>query len=235
MQAEELRAKSNTEDISRPLDLQTQPSVDESIQQAELSTDTLFKARLDYVMRSFINIQELIRFMDQKAGYLLAAVVLLTTALGIVASKAMDANANFTWQVDISAPAVVITLKVLAFIAFGAYMLLAFIVLITATKVYKALPNMLNPRSTAPGLIFPLILLERYKKDNDADEDSYFMRLLNVQGNDILHDFSNQVMETSKIYQIKQRQINTSIRWFEYLSIAWITSIILFLAITIIR
>jgi len=235
VQAEELRAKSNTDDISEPLDLQSQSSVDESLQQAELSTDTLFKARLDYVMRSFINIQELIRFMDQKAGYLLAAMVLLTTALGIVATKALDANASLSWQVELSMPAVTDTLKVVALIAFAAYLVLAFLVLITATRVYKALPNMLNPHSTAPGLIFPLILLERYKKDNDADEDSYFVRLLNVHGNDILHDFSNQVMETSKIYQIKQRQINTSIRWFQYLSIAWIISILLFLAMTVLR
>jgi hypothetical protein len=207
----------------------------EELHQAELTTDTLFKARLDYVMRSYINIQELIRFMDQKAGYLLAAMVLLTTALGIVAAKAMDASANLTWQVNLSIPAITDTLKVLALVAFAAYLVLAFLVLVTATRVYKALPNTLNPNSTAPGLIFPLMLLERYRKDNDADEDSYFVRLLNVQGNDILHDYSNQVMETSKIYQIKQRQINASIRWFQYLSIAWIVSILLFLAMTVLR
>jgi len=186
-------------------------------------------------MRSYINIQELIRFMDQKAGYLLAAMVLLTTALGIVATKAMDASANLTWQVNLSITAITDTLKVLALVAFAAYLVLAFLVLVTATRVYKALPNTLNPNSTAPGLIFPLMLLERYRKDNDADEDSYFVRLLNVQGNDILHDYSNQVMETSKIYQIKQRQINASIRWFQYLSIAWIVSILLFLAMTVLR
>jgi hypothetical protein len=207
----------------------------EELQQAELTTDTLFKARLDYVMRSYINIQELIRFMDQKAGYLLAAMVLLTTALGIVATKALDASANLTWQINLSIPAITDAIKVLALIAFASYLVLAFLVLITATRVYKALPNTLNPNSTAPGLIFPLMLLERYKKDNDADEDSYFKRLLNVQGNDILHDYSNQVMETSKIYQTKQRQINASIKWFQYLNIAWITSILLFLAMTVVR
>lgn len=204
-------------------------------QQAEISTDALFKARLDYVMRSFINIQELIRFMDQKAAYLLAAVALLTTALGIVASKALDANANLTWQIVLSIPALTGALKALTLASFVAYMVLAFIVLVTATRVYKALPNLLNQQSTAPGLIFPLILLKRFQKDNGADEDSYYMRLLSVQGNDILHDFANQVIETSKIYQIKQRQINVSIKWFEYLSIVWIMNILLFLAITILR
>jgi len=131
--------------------------------QIELSTETLFRTRLDYVMRSFMNTQDLIRFMDQKAGYLLSAVGLLTTALGIVAAKALDANTNLTWYLEISSPGLLAVLKVLALISFVGYLLLAFVVLTSATKVFKALPNMLKGVSTAPGLIFPLILLEKYK------------------------------------------------------------------------
>jgi hypothetical protein len=201
--------------------------------QTELSTETLFKARLDYVMRSFINTQDLIRFMDQKAGYLLSAVGLLTTALGIVAAKALDANANLTWHVELSAPELIAVLKILALISFVGYLLLAFVVLTSATKVFKALPNMLKRVSAAPGLIFPLILLEKHKYS--ADDDSYYTQLLNVQGNDILHDFADQLMEISNIYQRKQRQINASIRWFEYLGVAWIISVMLLLAITILH
>ena len=208
----------------------------EDLQQSELTTETLFKARLDYVMRSFMNAQDLVRFMDQKAGYLLTAVGLLTTALGIVAAKALDADANLTWRVQLSWPELVVVLKTLALISFLAYLLLAFVLLISATKVFKALPNLLKGRSTAPGLIFPLILLERYRGEGDhPNEDSYYERLLNVQADDILHDFANQVMEVSNIYQRKQQQINASIRWFEYLSVAWIISVLLLLAITILR
>lgn len=203
--------------------------------QTELSTETLFKARLDYVMRSFINTQDLIRFMDQKAGYLLSAVGLLTTALGIVAAKALDANANLTWHVELSAPELLTVLKVLALISFVGYLLLAFIVLASATRVFKALPNSLKRTSSAPGLIFPLILLEKYKQGYNADEPGYYSQLLNVQGNDILHDFADQLMEISDIYQRKQQQINASIRWFEYLGVAWIISVILLLAITILH
>jgi hypothetical protein len=203
--------------------------------QTELSTEALFSARLDYVMRSFMNTQDLIRFMDQKAGYLLSAVGLLTTALGIVAAKALDANANLTWQFELSAPILITILKVLALISFIGYLLLAFTVLTSATKVFKALPNSLNRASTAPGLIFPLILLEKYKKDYGADEPGYYAQLLNVQGNDILHDFADQVMEISQIYQRKQNQINATIKWFEYLGVAWIIGVILLLAITILR
>jgi succinate dehydrogenase/fumarate reductase cytochrome b subunit len=207
----------------------------DQIKQSDLTSDTLFKARLDYVMRSFINTQELIRFMDQKAGYLLTAVGLLTTALGIVAAKALDANAILIWQVDLASPALATFFKVLVLLSFLAYMVLAFVTLFHATRVFKALPNMRNRGSSAPGLIFPLILLERYRKGNAADEDSYYTQLLNVQGNDILHDFANQVMEISEIYQRKQRQINQSIRWFEYLSIAWIITVILFVVVTIVH
>ena len=110
-----------------PLDVRAYPhwtrrsvvDTDEPLQ-TELSTETLFKARLDYVMRNFINTQDLIRFMDQKAGYLLSAVGLLTTALGIVAAKALDANANLTWHLELSAPELITVLKVLALISFVA-------------------------------------------------------------------------------------------------------------------
>jgi hypothetical protein len=207
----------------------------DQLPQTELSTETLFKARLDYVMRSFMNTQDLIRFMDQKAGYLLSAVGLLTTALGIVAAKALDANANLTWHVELSAPWLITSLKVLSLISFIGYLLLAFVVLLTATRVFKALPNSLKRATGAPGLIFPLILLEKYRQDNNVDDAGYYMRLLNVQGNDILHDFADQVMEISNIYQRKQQHINTSIRWFEYLGVAWIISVILLLAMTILR
>jgi len=208
---------------------------DEQRPHPELSEETLFKTRLDYVMRSFMNAQDLVRFMDQKAGYLLTAVGLLTTALGIVAAKALDANANLAWQVEISAPELVTILKALALISFVSYMVLAFIVLSNATTVFKALPNLLKRTSKAPGLIFPLILLEKYRSDDSVDEDSYYDQLLKVQGNDVLHDFANQVMEVSNIYQRKQRQINTSIKWFEYLSISWIISVLLLLTITVVH
>jgi len=203
--------------------------------QSELSEETLFKSRLDYVMRSFMNAQDLVRFMDQKAGYLLTAVGLLTTALGIVAAKALDANANLAWRLELSAPELVTLLKALALISFVTYMIFAFVVLSYATRVFKALPNLLKRSSTAPGLIFPLILLEKYKTGDNVDEDSYYNQLLKVQGDDILHDFANQVMEVSNIYQRKQRQINTSIKWFEYLSVTWIVSVLLLLAITVIH
>jgi len=202
---------------------------------SELSEETLFKSRLDYVMRSFMNAQDLVRFMDQKAGYLLTAVGLLTTALGIVAAKALDANANLAWRLELSAPELVTLLKALALISFVTYMILAFVVLWYATRVFKALPNLLKRSTTAPGLIFPLILLEKYKTGDNVDEDSYYSQLLKVQGNDILHDFANQVMEVSNIYQRKQRQINSSIKWFEFLSVCWIVSVLLLLAITVVH
>jgi hypothetical protein len=208
----------------------------EESQQVELSDETLYKVRLDYVMRSFMNAQDLVRFMDQKAGYLLTAVGLLTTALGIVAAKALDANAILTWRIDLSSPELIFLLKALALISFVAYLVLAFLLLASATKVFKALPNLLRGESTAPGLIFPLILLEKYRGDGVyANENSYYERLLEVRGNDILHDFANQVMEVSNIYQRKQQQINASIRLFEYLSVIWIISVILLLAITVLH
>ena len=184
-------------------------------------------------MRSFINTQDLIRFIDQKAGYL-PAVGLLTTALGIVAAKALDANANLTWHWSFP-PRPDHSPEGARLHFVRGSLLLAFVVLASATRLFKALPNSLKRTSSAPGLIFPLILLKKYKKDTARTLTPFLQQLLNVQGNDILHDFADQVMEISNIYQRKQQQINSSIRWFEYLGVAWIISVILLLAITILH
>src|SRR5687768_6341078 len=132
----------------------------EEIAEAKASVDTVVKARIDMAERAFINAQELSRFMDQKASYLLSAVALLTTALGIVAAKSLDAQVEADWQ---------IILKGAGLFSFLIYIVLAFMVIFNGTKVFKALPSILARPTSAPGMIFPLTLLERYKSDDGTD------------------------------------------------------------------
>lgn len=187
----------------------------------EVDADALNKTRIDFAERCFINAQELSRFMDQKASFLLSAVALQTGAAGILASKAVDAGTELDWQV---------VLKAFGFASFLIYAGIAFVVIYNATRVFRALPNLLPSDTAAPGLIFPLMLLQRYKPGQDVGEDNYLSRLLAVKPEDILHDYANQIVEVSSIYQRKQEQINRSIKLFQYLNIAWIATVLLLLA-----
>src|SRR5215212_2113087 len=105
----------------------------QEIDQEQLGREALAKARLDFAERCLINAQDLSRMMDVKASYLLSAVALMTAALGIVATKSLDAQADQGLQ---------LVLKVIGLFSFLAYIILAFLVVYTATQVFKALGSM---------------------------------------------------------------------------------------------
>ncbi|MFL5733131.1 MAG: hypothetical protein ACJ78Q_07995 [Chloroflexia bacterium] len=192
------------------------PQADEDI----LAPETLAKTRIDFAERCLVNAQDLSRMMDLKASFLLSAVALMTAALGIVASKALDVKTPDTLRT---------LLKVAGMLSFVGYIVLAFLVVFTATQVFKALGRVSAHESLAPGLIFPLIVLERYQADGVIDEERYFDKLMRIGSNDILRDFTNQILAVSAVYQRKQSEINTSVRFFQYLCIFWIVTILLLL------
>lgn len=196
----------------------------QNLQQEEVSQDSLVKARVEFAERCFINAQELSRFMDQKASYILYAVALLTTALGVVASTVLNSVPRFDWQV---------LLKGVGLVFFLVYLVIAFLVVYNATRVFRALPHTLRRHTTAPGLIFPLILLSRFKEDDEVDSELYFNRLSQVSLTDILHDYADQIVEIANIYRHKQSQINLSTRLFQGLIIDWIVTMLVLLATSV--
>src|SRR5438105_12069064 len=143
----------------------------QEIEQEQLGGADLAKARLDFAERCLINAQDLNRMMDLKASFLLSAVALMTAALGVVASKALDATTAGSLQV---------TLKVAGIISFLGYIVLAFMVVFAATQVFKALGRMSIRESPAPGLIFPLIVLKRFQADGVVDEEKYYRQLAQI-------------------------------------------------------
>jgi len=164
------------------------------------------------------------RNIDFKANFLITAVGLLTTALGVVASMALDVNKT---------PAVSDWLRIVGALSILLFLLMAFDVTYEATRVYQALPNMLHPNSEAPGLMFPLTVLSRFKVDGNVSEEKYLDRLSSATPQDLLYDYSNQIIEISNIYRFKQAQINLSIRRFQWLSILWIISMLLLVLIVV--
>src|SRR5687768_7434880 len=190
------------------------------------STESAVKMRLDFAERCFINALELIRFMDLKAHYLLSAVALLTAALGVVASKALDVAPETDWQFWIKSAG-------LTFFLF--FVATAFSVIYNATRVFRASSTVLGGRDLAPGLIFPLAILGQFKAESAQDAEGYFQRMSGLQSSDILRDYVSQILEISSIYKRKHHRINTSLDLFRWLTIFWIVTIMLLLALIVIR
>jgi hypothetical protein len=191
-----------------------------------LSPEAMARLRQEFAERCFSNAQDLSRMMDQKAGYLLSAVGLLTTALGIVAAQALAvAPANTSTMV----------IKAAGSVFFVAYVIDAFLVVYYATRVFQALPNTMQRSPDAPGLIFPLVILNSYKTDRKTGEETYYHKLLEISHSQILHEFANEVVDISLIYQRKQRYVNRGAGLFRWLSIFWIVTLLLYMGTVIVH
>jgi hypothetical protein len=199
--------------------IETQEEYMEDTQRKDSPTEKLFDLRVEYAYRCFVNTQELIRFMDQKAGFVLAAVGILSAALGTLVANAFEANPTTIWLA---------WLRLAGVAFFLVYMLVGFVVVFVATSVFAAAPNRLRPDTTAPGLLFPLILLKKFQ----SKEELYFKTLSEITPAGILHDYANQIMEIANIYQAKQKQVNRSLFLFRWLSILWVITTLMFLGIT---
>ncbi len=197
----------------------------QSDEQAEID-DRLLSTRHRFAEQSFNNAQALNRAIDQKANYLIAAVGILTTALGILASGALSARLSLEWPGVLKAAALLLVL---------AYLLTAFGVVYPAAQVYRALANVLHPNTAAPGLLFPLMIVSRFVSEGKPDERKYFNRLSTATEGELLYDYANQIVEVSNIYRHKHTQINRSIERFRWLSVLWLaTAMLLMLTILLV-
>jgi hypothetical protein len=179
--------------------------------------------KLEFAQYCLSNAQELTRTIDMKASFLLSAVGLLTTALGIVAASAIGGSAAGAWQ----------WLKVFGIICTLIYLLVSFNIIYISTKVFRASSPSINPNTTAPGLIFPLLVLQRSKKDGKVSEEVYLDKLRNASTEDLLHDYAHQIVEVSNIYESKQQQINLGITRFRWLSLLWVVTMLLLVGVLV--
>jgi hypothetical protein len=186
--------------------------------------DTFEEAGLNFAKDVFANVQDLTRTMDQKANNLQTSVALLTAALGILASSAITAGTEEVWQRVFKGAGVLLILV---------YLMMAFNVIYLATKVYQARAHSIRPDTKAPGMLFPLMLLERYSVEGKADEDAYLSRLQRLEPKEILHEYANQIIEVSDIYRAKQKLVNNALNQFRRLSILWIVTMIVLMLIVV--
>lgn len=150
--------------------------------------------------------------MDQKAAFLLATVGVATSGLTILTVTILRQNTA-------APPYLLIPALFLALL----YVLTSAVIIWVATAVFGARTHGLRRQSTAPGLLFPLIVLEKHRKD----EDAYAGILAATSFGDLLAEYSNQVMEVSHIYSVKQRRINTALLLFQALLVMWALELVL--------
>src|SRR5438093_12367563 len=112
----------------------------QEIEQEQLGSADLVKARLDFAQRCLVNAQDLSRMLDLKASFLLSAVALMTAALGIVASKALEVLAE---------PGLQAALQAVGLVSFLVYVVLAFMVVYAATQVFRPVGRVLSRDSSA--------------------------------------------------------------------------------------
>lgn len=176
--------------------------------------ETLQNARLYFAQSNLENLQNLVRFIDQKAAFILTAVGVLTAALFTLVAGTVFAPAKTTLDA---------VAKVILGLATLIYTLLASLVVYAAAQIYTAGSAALRPDTRAPGMIFPLTVLQRY----NADEVSYHAKLVDLSYEEMLHDYANQMMEVSSIYEQKHRFVNASIGRFRWLCVAWIVAVLI--------
>lgn len=174
----------------------------------------LIKYRFDFAQRCFTNSQELVRFLDQKTGLILSAVGLLTTAQAALMLRAFNVTPTLPWQIGLR---VVIGISVLV------YMLIAFAVITAGVNVFTPSAKVLRRNTTAPGFLFPLVVLDKHA----ADEDLYQERLMSAMPSQLLQDLTNQIMEIASIYQDKNQNLSKVTDRFRWLSLMWVVNMLL--------
>ena len=205
-----------------PEQLQVQAQIDQgqlpgasAPQQA--TPDAALQMQLAFAQSVFGNVQDLNRTMDQKASSLLGAVGLLTAALGLVASRAIVASAQDDWQRILKGTAILLMVV---------YLLLVFAIIYVATTIYQARTHRVSAPTTAPGMLFPLMLLDRFSVAGNVDETAYLSRLRTLQTDDVLQDYAYQIIEVSIIYREKQQQVNLGLRLFRWTGFLWLVTML---------
>ncbi len=177
-----------------------------------MGQSSLDNARIEFARDIFSNIQELLRFLDQKSGFLLAAVGLFSAAL----FQLLTGYLNGPHELEIYLIALLVVWYLLH-IARATW---------NAILVVKARPNSAPNNCDSPELIFPLMLLPQH---HDSGVE-YSKALQSVQANEILSDYAQQIVEISSIYKVKHALINKSVSQLLWGMLPWFLTVLLVLA-----
>jgi hypothetical protein len=165
--------------------------------------------KIEYARGVLANVEELIRFMDQKGSFIVAICIFFVSSLFSV-------------------------LQVYSARAIGVEGYLVFVLALwylghTAASIWNAIltAKLRQPRlgnaGTGPALSFPLRILERYQSSSVA----YLDGLKRAQPEDLLTDLSEQIVVVSTVYAEKARHLGSAIDQLLQSAIPWFAAVIM--------
>jgi hypothetical protein len=163
---------------------------------------------LEFARQVFANLQDLIRFIDQKASFTLAGVAGLVALLGIGLASVPEIEGRVPGTFH--------------GIAYGLTLVFGILVAATlflATRVYRARGNKIAGGKHAPGLIFPLEIEQLL-----GTGKTYAEALVNISSQDILQSYSRQIEALTRVYSRKQGAINMLVITFAFTVGVWLAS-----------
>jgi hypothetical protein len=172
--------------------------------------DNVLWMRLEFLHRNFTNTQELITFMDQKAGHLLTAVGVLSATLGVLAMSFFNIKPTPT---DI----IGVRLQTSGAIVLIIYFLLLFLAILKTLLVVMPRKVKSTVCTDVAGLIFPLMVLESCH----GDPRTYVQKVAGITYNELLHEYADQVVSVAEIYKLKHERLDDALVWLRAAIFAW--------------
>ncbi|MDD5670041.1 MAG: hypothetical protein PHN49_00200 [Candidatus Omnitrophica bacterium] len=160
--------------------------------------------QIDFCKNSLQNIQNLIARMDLKAGIILTIVGLLSPAIYPFAIALFENCIHMVVRIGLG-------------LILAVYFIFLALLLWAIRNVFIARPASVGNYAQAPQMLFPQLILKTYKSDKDFKE-----KATQLTHDDIVADYSNQIMECSFIYELKHNYVNKAIKWLLCLLIPWV-------------
>jgi len=186
--------------------------------ESPLTARELYRLQYDFAVHAYHDTQELIRFMDQKASFLVASVGILSAAISSIAFKAFDIKPGSGWSFCIY----LITATSLV-----SYMIVAIVAIAHAVHACQVTSGRRKQHTAsnnrARGLIYAQDIIDHCE---DGGVDCYAAQLQAAQPQHLLHEYANSLYVIAKILVDKQHHVNVAIRLFYWLVAFWASSII---------
>ena len=165
--------------------------------------------RIEFARHGFDNVQSLIRFMDQKSGFTLVVLALLSAAFVSILGLYFDKGSPLGDE------------RLVVFGAAAVYLLCAVSALSHCLRTIRARPNVLGNHCAAPGMLFPFIIKDVF----GLSDARYLDKLKGLECQEMLADYSQQLMENSNIYLEKSRHVNLTLYWLHWIIFPWVAAL----------
>jgi hypothetical protein len=163
--------------------------------------------RIAFARDVLAGIQQLIQLMDQKS-YLVLVIIGVTSAafFSIAGSSIAKVQPHFD-------PAMLVAIATIWFVVEAGLVLMYSL---KGIRGEVAKPIGLE----APGMVFPMALLKRY------EAEQYYERLRDLSVDDVLRDYSAEIIKTSNIYAVKFHQVDDAVKALFRSMIPWLLGIL---------